>query len=531
MSAPAREPKPGTPLAPPVAEGKISRGAWMALLAALLGWMFDGFEMGLFPLVGNHAMADLLGPERKADVGLWFNIMIAVFLVGAATGGVVFGWLGDRIGRVRAMTLSVFTYAAFMGLCGICQDVNQFMVARFIASLGMGGEWSLGVALVMEIWPNRSRGWLAGLIGAASNVGFLLVAVIGLGLSQFIGSTQEWLLSVGISQEWVDYLIVDANNEPTGWRLMMIIGAAPALLTFFIRLMVPESERWLHAREQGKTSAWTTRDMLAVVVGALGPIGMIYLCANDFSPTARIGGTVAGLALALAGFTFPVLRYVQRTRAAETTRTVDSRPLVRMMLGACLSGVALVGTWASLQNAPRWAGTLVESSMADATVEVRTAARAQAASQTQICSAIGAIVGTVAAALVGNAIGRRITYTLLCLGSLAAALAFFQLNHTFNNIFLFSVLLAGGTTASFYGWLPLYLPELFPTNIRATGQGFSFNFGRILAAVGALQMAVLLESVFSNDIAKACSTMSLVYIAGVVLIWFCPETHGKPLPE
>jgi hypothetical protein len=202
-----------------------------------------------------------------------------------------------------------------------------------------------------------------------------------------------------------------------------------------------------------------------------------------------------------------------------------------MMLGACLSGVALVGTWASLQNAPRWAGNLVEASMADATVEVRTAARARAASQTQICSAIGAIVGTIAAALVGNAIGRRITYTLLCLGSLAAALAFFQLNDTFNNIFLFSVLLAGGTTASFYGWLPLYLPELFPTNVRATGQGFSYNFGRILAAVGALQMGVLLESVFSNDIAKACSTMSLVYIAGVVLIWFCPETHGKPLPE
>lgn len=530
MPAPTRDSKPSTTL--PAADRTIGRGAWMALLAALLGWMFDGFEMGLFPLIGKHAMADLLGPERKDDVGLWFNVMIAVFLVGAATGGVVFGWLGDRIGRVRAMTLSVFTYAAFMGLCGICRDENEFMVARFVASLGMGGEWSLGVALVMEIWPNRSRGWLAGLIGAASNVGFLLVAAIGLGLSQFIGSTQNWLLSVGMSQEWVDYLIVDANEEPTGWRLMMIVGAAPALLTFFIRLMVPESERWLHAREQGKTSAWTTRDLLAVVVGALGPIGMIYLWANkDFSGAERIGGSLAGLALAFGGFTFPVLRYVQRTRAAETTRTADSRPMVRMLLGACLSGVALVGTWASLQNAPRWADNLVDASMKEATVEVRTAARAQAASQTQIVSAIGAIVGTVAAALLGNAIGRRITYTLLCLGSLVAALAFFQLNDSFNKFFLFSALLAGGTTASFYGWLPLYLPELFPTNLRATGQGFSFNFGRILAAVGALQMGFLLTEVFENDIANACSTMSLVYIAGVVLIWFCPETHGKPLPE
>src|SRR5690606_3650195 len=119
-------------------------------------------------------------------------------------------------------------------------SVHQVFVFRFISSLGMGGEWSLGVALVMEIWPNRSRALMAGLIGAASNVGFLSIAIIGLALGKVINSMHGWLLAAGLPESWVEYLVVDAYGEPTGWRLLMIVGAAPALLTFFIRMMVPE---------------------------------------------------------------------------------------------------------------------------------------------------------------------------------------------------------------------------------------------------------------------------------------------------
>src|SRR5262245_22999794 len=174
-------------LSPPATP--TGRGAWMALTAALLGWLFDGFEMGLFSLVGRPAIQDLLGvagtptPKENGEIGFLFGVIIAAFLVGAATGGVVFGWLGDRIGRVRAMTLSILTYAIFTGLCGVAAAPWQVGVLRFIAALGMGGEWSLGVALVMEVWPNRSRAFLAGLIGAAANVGYLLVGVVGLGLN------------------------------------------------------------------------------------------------------------------------------------------------------------------------------------------------------------------------------------------------------------------------------------------------------------------------------------------------------------
>ncbi|MCE9525460.1 MAG: MFS transporter, partial [Planctomycetales bacterium] len=169
----------------------------------------DVAEMGIFSMVGRPAVQDLLSeqlkdltPEKQeAMVGLWFGVITAGFLVGAATGGVLFGWLGDRIGRVRAMTLSVLTYALFTGLCGIVGEAWQVGLLRFIASLGMGGEWSLGVALVMEVWPNKSRAFMAGLIGAAANVGYLLVGLAGLVLLQLIGSFESMMLSVGLPED------------------------------------------------------------------------------------------------------------------------------------------------------------------------------------------------------------------------------------------------------------------------------------------------------------------------------------------
>src|SRR5436305_7174196 len=110
--------------------------------------MYDGADMVVISMVGRAAIQDLLGfsagstPEQEKVVGLLFGVVIAVFLVGAATGGVLFGWLGDRLGHVRAMSLSVLTYAIFTGLCGFAQDPLQLGFLRFIAALGMGGEWS-----------------------------------------------------------------------------------------------------------------------------------------------------------------------------------------------------------------------------------------------------------------------------------------------------------------------------------------------------------------------------------------------------
>jgi MFS transporter, SHS family, sialic acid transporter len=519
-------------------ETASSRARWLALTAALLGWLFDGAEMGVFSMVGRKAVQELLQTvdesgvlqaASEADIAKWFGVIIAGFLVGAATGGVLFGWLGDRIGRVRAMTLSVLTYAIFTGFCGIVHSATQLGVLRFIAALGMGGEWSLGVALVMEVWPNRSRAFMAGLIGAAANVGYMLVGFVGIGLAALLQDAQRWFVAIGMDEENATRL-----TAFDGWRLMMILGTLPALLTFFIRLFVPESERWKREESRGATSNWATRDLLGILIGAAGPALIVYLWSWDgpdwlpHSLGVRLVGTLVGLVVATVGYTFPVLRYLMRQSSDATGEHATGPTIRRMLLAACLSGVALLGTWGSSQWAPAWASKLAESHE-----EIRFAKE-----YTQIWLAVGAIVGTIVAAMLGDWLGRRVTYLLFCLLSFDSALLFFQTNSEYGPRFLAGAFLIGACTASFYGWLPLYLPELFRTNVRATGQGFAFNFGRILAAVGALQTGVL----FKKDIhlgsmhlaagyPSACSIISLIYLVGVLLIFFAPETKGKPLPD
>jgi len=179
------------------------KSQWLVLLAAFLGWMFDGLEMGIFPLVARPALQDMMPAvaDMKPDqfVGLWMSYITALFLVGAALGGLSFGWIGDRLGRVRAMTLSILTYSVFTGLCYFAREPWQLGTLRFVAAFGMGGEWSLGVALVMEAWPAEKRPLLAGVIGAAANVGFALIAVVGL----FFKVTQDswrWVMVAGAAR-------------------------------------------------------------------------------------------------------------------------------------------------------------------------------------------------------------------------------------------------------------------------------------------------------------------------------------------
>jgi SHS family sialic acid transporter-like MFS transporter len=498
-----------------------SRRNVLTLLAAFLGWLFDGFEMGLFPLIGQPALKDLLSGSHATadDVNKWFGAIIAVFLVGAASGGVLFGWLGDKIGRVRAMSLSIFTYAIFTGLCGFATEAWQVAALRFIASLGMGGEWSLGVALVNEVWTAKSRAVSAGLIGAAANVGYLLVAVLSMFLLTFISSAHGLFLHLGLPETLVTRLFSNS-----AWRLLMISGALPALLVFVVLLFVPESEKWKAEHARGATAHWARWDLLGVVIGSVSTLVVIWAWtpageAAGIHSLAAIAITILGTGIALVGYLYPVRRYLQRAIAAgsiEASRTTD---IVKyMMFGAGLAAVALLGTWGSTQWASKWA------------VKLEPNPALFAKEWTLIWLSIGAIVGTMLAALAAGRYGRRITYAVLCLTSIGGSLLLYQTNTTYSHYFLFCTFIAGGVTASFYGFFPLYLPELFPTAVRATGQGFAFNFGRIVAAVGGLQTANLM-GFFHDSFPKAASVMASIYLVGMVIIWFGPETKGQPLPE
>lgn len=492
----------------------MKRAHFFTLLAAFLGWLFDGFEMGLFPLIGQPALKDLLGTAASPDAAnKWFGAIIAVFLVGAASGGVIFGWLGDKIGRVRAMCFSIFTYAIFTGLCGFATEAWHVAALRFIASLGMGGEWSLGVALVNEIWPGKSRALTAGLIGAAANVGYLLVALLSMALLSFIEKTHGLLLSVGFSEASATHLLSN-----TAWRLLMISGALPALLIFGILLFVPESERWKAEHARGATSHWMKADLTGVLIGSVAALVIIWAWSPagvGVVPATAI--TIVGVAIALLGYLYPVRQYLARAEAAGSIRA--NQGIMKMMIfGAGLAAVALLGTWGSTQWASKWAAQL-EPDPAKLAKE-----------WTLFWLSFGAIVGTMVAALAAGRFGRRITYAVICVASVGGALLLYQTNTVYGAWFLFCATVAGGVTASFYGFFPLYLPELFPTAVRATGQGFAFNFGRIIAAIGGLQTANLM-AFFGGSFPKAATIMASIYLAGFAIVWLGPETRGRPLPE
>jgi SHS family sialic acid transporter-like MFS transporter len=430
----------------------------LALVAALLGWMFDGLEMGLIPLVGRSAIKELIGPAAGDSYGWWFAGIMAMFLVGAACGGLIFGWLGDRIGRVKAMVISIATYAIFSGLCGFSTEAWHLASLRFLASLGMGGEWALGVALVMEIWPAKYRPLLAGIIGAASNVGFLFIGLVGMGLAQVLQDFAILLGDVGFSPETVERLVSNS-----GWRLMFFIGATPAILAFLVQIFVPESEKWKHA------AATTPKNKVSdIFKGGLAKVAIF---------------------------------------------------------GSILGAIALLGTWGSVQWIPAWANQMSKSLPPESAQLAKFAT-----SLTQIASAGGAIVGCVFGALFAQWTSRRLGYFVLCLASLVTCQILFRVPMELGVTFFAWVFVVGGLTAAFYGWLPLYLPELFPTRVRATGQGFSFNAGRILAAGGTIASGGLLTA-FKEDYAAAGAITCLIYVVGMAFIWFCPETKGKPLPE
>ena len=394
-----------------IASAASPRGRNLALIAALLGWMFDGMEMGLFPLVGKDALRELLNADASPEaVDRWYGITLACFLVGAATGGVLFGWLGDKIGRVRAMTVSILLYSLCSGLSAASQSPEQLALLRFLGALGMGGEWALGVALVMELWPGASRALMAGLIGAFGNFGYLICGGIAYGLNHTApGQLHEWLMCVGFPAEWATSLTANRN-----WRLLMLVGAIPAFLTMVIRFFVPESEKWTREREAGKASHWSERDLIGVLVGAAAAGGVIVLWAvENLNLVVRVAGSLIGLVVVVLGYLYPARGYLSR---CGLTLQAKRATLGRMLLAAGLSGVPLLGTWAGLMWMYQWVGKLPGGDIADAKPVM------------QMVSSVGAALGCMLAALLGGKLGRRPVYAALCILSLVSMVAFYRLN-------------------------------------------------------------------------------------------------------
>src|SRR6266436_2053463 len=165
----------------------LTRYHWFVLSVAALGWLFDTMDQQLFNIARRPAIQKLLEPSPgvapdKETVAEYSGYATSIFLIGWGTGGIGFGILGDLIGRVRTMIVTILLYSAFTGLSALSRGFWDFAAYRFLTGLGVGGEFAVGVSLVAEVMPERARPFALGLLQALSAVGNITAAVISMTL-------------------------------------------------------------------------------------------------------------------------------------------------------------------------------------------------------------------------------------------------------------------------------------------------------------------------------------------------------------
>ena len=423
-------------LFPPL--GRTAR--WAVLAASFAGLVFDGIELGLMPVASLSVSQSLLGTQFTDKLaGDWFARFTASLMLGAAVGGILLGSLGDRIGRTRAMGVSILLYSLFAGLGAFVKTQEQMLVLRFFVGLGVGGMWPNGVVLVSECWPNASRPVVAGVMGMGINFGVLILSQLA----------RLWPIT------------------PDSWRWLFKLAALPAALGILTLSALPESPKWLASRSRRS--------------------------ASTAAPSAKRGNSPLG----------------------ELFRP----PLLRLtVLGIVLASIPLVGAWAASKWMIPWAD------------KVAGAAHPGYKAIVQGWWALGATLGSFAGAQIAAWMGRRPSYCLISLGTTALTAAMFQLTAPLETAFLPVVFAQGFVGTLFFGWLPYYLPELFPTRVRAAGSGLAMNSGRFATAVCVL-ISGFLFSALGASYPMVGAFGALVYALGMVAIWFAPAVGRKDLDD
>ncbi len=223
------------PASPEADREPITLYHWLVIIIASAGWLFDCMDQRIFALSREPAMKEILGPGSTIDViRYWGGWATTSMMIGWATGGIIFGMMSDRLGRVKTMTVTLLIYSGFTGLSGIAHSVPAFMVYRFLVGLGVGGMFGAATTLVAESVPRRVRAVALGSLQALSACG------------NIIGS----LLSTQIHPGGSDVLF-----GQSGWRIMFFIGVLPALLIVPMIAVLREPEQWKAAKKRAMESA------------------------------------------------------------------------------------------------------------------------------------------------------------------------------------------------------------------------------------------------------------------------------------
>jgi MFS family permease len=436
-------PETGAPELPPKGwfEG-IGKYHLMVFMGCWLGGIFDGMDSTLMSVVMPTAIGELVGSSDKAVIGPVAAYVTSIFLMGWMTGGILFGIIGDKLGRVRSMVFSILLYAIFTGLAGLTHDWHQLALCRFLTGLGIGGELVSISTFLTEVWPSRSRALAIGVLITSYQAGVFIAGSI--------------------------------NTVFHDWRASFWIGALPALLVIFMRMAMRESDRWVAARERRQQS---------------------------------------------------------QEKSSHLQELFKKRHAKSLLVGGLAFGGLLVGYWASLAWIPLWIQDLLHNTGSGNERGIAT-----------MYQGIGAMMGCGLAGVFSNWIGRRATIILSSLGCLGASALLFLTNTTFSPAIYWESSILGFFIGLIQAVMYIYLPELFPTLVRASGTGFCLNVGRFVTAIAVFYVGDLLKLVVSHNLAQvllgnpllsaygvAAFLFSLAYLVAVIAALFGDETRGRPL--
>lgn len=406
----------------------LSGYQWFVLFVASAGWVFDIYEGQIFNITRQQMLRDILGPDvEKKDLDYWGDVFLGVFLVGGALGGVVFGSLADRYGRKPMLSLTILWYSVFSGLTYFAESLWQVGVLRFLVAIGTGGEWSVGAALVAEVFPARARAQAGSIFHATSILGTWLAGLAG--------------------------LAVGAN-----WRWAYLLGVLPALLIILIRTRMEEP----------------VKPSLATPGGSVGEL----------------------------------LRH-------PTWRT-------RAILGLLLAATGLGTFWGVTIEGQKLAQLVLTENGVDEKV-----AQERAKFAYGIVQATGGGLGLLAFGPLAVRLGRKRAFLLMQLAAVVIVpVTCYAPREYWQLLLLLPVF--GFFTLGIHAGFAVYFPELFPTRLRATGAGWCFNGGRLVAA-SVLVFSGWLKGLV--DLRLAMTLLGLLSLVGVAIICLLPETKDQPLPE
>ena len=446
---------------------------WFVFTVASLAWMFDCLDQQLFILARDNAVKALSavgtsGPELKSLSG-WAQ---SIFVAGWALGGLIFGSVGDRIGRAKTLSITVLIYSLCTGLSAFSRDVTEFMIYRALTGLGVGGVFGLAVALVADSLPELARPKALGLLQALSAVGNVTAGLIAMSLAE-----------------------MDPMNS---WKYLFWIGAAPAFLCIFIMFRLKEPVKWVAARD-----------------------------------ASRLAG---GKAMGSYGSLFGEVQW--------------RRPAILGMI-LCVSGV--VGLWGVGFFSGALIGPAIENALKAQNPAITPAALAAGkqwwTAANLIVQNIGAFFGMILFAKLAHRYGRKTIFAFGFIAAFAATIFFYQNFQTKADIWMTGMM--GFCQLSIFAGFAIYLPELFPTRLRSTGVSFCYNVGRFIAATGPITLGGLQKYLSEKAVAALPTTadalskadaqltafrsaacwLACIYVIGLLVLPFLPETKGRPMPE